>query len=59
MFLPASQRNKTYNGEELPYVFGVPIEGPKFHFQDVPYKDEEKRLSMTIMRYISNFANTG
>nr|UUB32787.1 carboxylesterase COEL1 [Dendroctonus rhizophagus] len=52
-------RNKTYNGEELPYVFGVPIEGPKFHFEDVPYTEDEKRLSMTIMRYFCKFANTG
>ncbi|XP_066143229.1 neuroligin-4, X-linked-like isoform X1 [Euwallacea fornicatus] len=52
-------RNKTHTGEELPYVFGVPIEGARFHFEDVPYSDNEKRLSMTIMRYFCNFANTG
>ncbi|KAL1513355.1 hypothetical protein ABEB36_002775 [Hypothenemus hampei] len=52
-------RNKTYNGEELPYVFGIPIEGSKYHFEDITYTEDEKRLSMTIMRYFSNFANTG
>ncbi|XP_030760934.1 neuroligin-4, X-linked-like [Sitophilus oryzae] len=52
-------RNKTYNGEELPYVFGVPVEGPKFHFQDGFYTEDEKRFSMTVMRYLCNFAYTG
>ncbi|CAH1131107.1 unnamed protein product [Ceutorhynchus assimilis] len=52
-------RNKTHNGEELPYVFGVPIDGPKFHFEDVAYTEDEKRLSMSVMKYFSNFANTG
>ncbi|XP_050302600.1 neuroligin-4, Y-linked-like [Anthonomus grandis grandis] len=52
-------RNLSFTGEELPYVFGVPIEGPKFHFQDVRYTEDERRLSMTLMECIANFASTG
>ncbi|XP_060518192.1 neuroligin-4, Y-linked-like [Cylas formicarius] len=51
--------NKTYNGEDLSYVFGVPLEGSKFHFEDVPYTQYEKMFSQRIMRYFCNFAYTG
>ncbi|XP_057664860.1 neuroligin-4, X-linked-like [Diorhabda carinulata] len=51
-------RDKTYNGEELPYVFGVPLDGPKFHFVD-SYTEQERLFSEIVMMYFSNFAETG
>ncbi|XP_074040632.1 uncharacterized protein [Leptinotarsa decemlineata] len=51
-------RDKSYNGEELPYVFGVPLDGPKFHFTDT-YREEERMFSEIVMMYFSNFAETG
>ncbi|CAH0557834.1 unnamed protein product [Brassicogethes aeneus] len=51
-------RNKSYNGDELPYVFGVPLDGPKFHFVD-HYNEKEQLFSEIIMMYFSNFAYTG
>ncbi|KAG5868473.1 hypothetical protein JTB14_005743 [Gonioctena quinquepunctata] len=52
------RRHKSYTGEELPYVFGVPLGGPKFHFVD-KYTKEEQMLSEIVMMYFSNFARTG
>ncbi|CAG9853637.1 unnamed protein product [Phyllotreta striolata] len=51
-------REKSYSGEELPYVFGVPLGGPKFHFVD-SYKEQERLFSEIVMMYFSNFAETG
>ncbi|KAJ8932476.1 hypothetical protein NQ318_014863, partial [Aromia moschata] len=50
--------NKSFNGEELPYVFGIPLDGPKFHFTD-SYTDMEKLFSQIVMNYFCNFAYTG
>nr|WCC58147.1 carboxylesterase [Pharsalia antennata] len=51
-------RNKSFNGEELPYVFGVPLDGPKFHFVD-SYTEHERLFSEVVMTYFCNFAYTG
>ncbi|CAH1117824.1 unnamed protein product [Phaedon cochleariae] len=51
-------RDKSYNGEELPYVFGVPLGGPKHHFSD-SYTEQEQMFSEIVMMYFSNFAETG
>ncbi|XP_018570301.1 uncharacterized protein LOC108910231 [Anoplophora glabripennis] len=51
-------RNKSFNGEELPYVFGVPLDGPKFHFVD-SYTEHERLFSEIVMTYFCNFAYTG
>ncbi|KAJ8977444.1 hypothetical protein NQ317_007800, partial [Molorchus minor] len=51
-------RNKSFTAEELPYVFGVPLDGPKFHFTD-SYTDQERLFSEVIMTYFCNFAYTG
>ncbi|CAG9829909.1 unnamed protein product [Diabrotica balteata] len=51
-------REKTYTGEELPYVFGIPLGGPKYHFTD-KYTDQERLFSEIVMMYFSNFAETG
>ncbi|KAF7287544.1 hypothetical protein GWI33_005908 [Rhynchophorus ferrugineus] len=48
-------RNKTYNGEELPYVFGIPIRRTEID----DFTDEEKKLSKKIMKFFCNFAYTG
>lgn len=52
------QRNKTTHGEELPFVFGVPLDGPKFHFVD-RYNAQEKLFSEVVMTLWTNFAYTG
>lgn len=52
------QRNKSHHGEELPYVFGVPLGGPTSLFND-SYIEEERLLSEIVMTYFRNFAYTG
>nr|CAH7731011.1 unnamed protein product [Callosobruchus chinensis] len=49
-------RGKSHNGEELPYVFGVPLGG--LHFAN-NYTDQERLFSEIVMTYFCNFANTG
>ncbi|KAK5647073.1 hypothetical protein RI129_005537 [Pyrocoelia pectoralis] len=51
-------RNKSVHGDELPYVFGIPLDGPKFHFKD-HYTPYERLLSEMVMTYFSSFAYTG
>ncbi|XP_031344430.1 neuroligin-4, Y-linked isoform X1 [Photinus pyralis] len=51
-------RNKSVQGDELPYVFGIPLDGPKFHFKD-HYTPYERLLSEMMMTYFSSFAYTG
>ncbi|KAK4880718.1 hypothetical protein RN001_008864 [Aquatica leii] len=51
-------RNKSVQGDELPYVFGVPLDGPKFHFKD-HYTVHERLLSEIMMTYLTSFAYTG
>ncbi|KYB27545.1 neuroligin-3 [Tribolium castaneum] len=51
-------RDKSYTGEELPYVFGVPLGGSRFHFTDY-YTEKERLFSEVMMTYFSNFAYTG
>lgn len=51
-------RNKTTHGEELPYIFGVPLDGPRFHFID-QYTIKEKLLSEYMMTLWTNFAYSG
>ncbi|XP_044751984.1 neuroligin-4, Y-linked-like isoform X2 [Coccinella septempunctata] len=51
-------RGKTSTGEELPYVFGVPLDGSSFHFVD-NYTKDEVLFSKVIMTYIRNFAYGG
>lgn len=46
------------NGEEIPFVFGIPKGGPKYHYEDNASKDEIL-LSEQIMRCWTNFAKTG
>lgn len=52
------QGNKSTHGEDLPYVFGVPLDGPKYHYTD-HYNNRERLFSEVIMTYWSNFAHTG
>ncbi|RZC32962.1 neuroligin-3, partial [Asbolus verrucosus] len=51
-------RDKSSTGDELPYVFGVPLGGSKFHFTD-HYTEKERLFSEIIMTYFCNFAYTG
>lgn len=52
------QVKKSINGEDLPYVLGVPLGGNTIHLK-TQYDQKEKRLSETIMTHWSNFAKTG
>ncbi|XP_065163023.1 uncharacterized protein [Atheta coriaria] len=54
----ASREYITTHGEELPFVFGVPLDGPKFHFVD-RYNAQEKLFSEVVMTLWTNFAYTG
>ncbi|KAL4131346.1 hypothetical protein QTP88_008677 [Uroleucon formosanum] len=49
---------KSINGEDLPYVLGVPLGGNTIHLK-TQYDPKEKRLSEMIMTHWSNFAKTG
>ncbi|XP_073980519.1 neuroligin-4, X-linked-like isoform X2 [Rhodnius prolixus] len=49
---------RSIHGEDLPYVFGVPLEGPSNHFQGT-YSAQEVLLSEVIMSMWTNFAKTG
>ncbi|KRT85551.1 esterase [Oryctes borbonicus] len=51
-------RNKSAHGDELPYVFGVPLDSANPHFRD-RYTEDEKELSETIMTLWANFAYNG
>ncbi|CAG0918185.1 unnamed protein product [Notodromas monacha] len=48
------------HGEELPYLFGVPLEGPvgANHFQS-NFTVPESFLSQMFMAFVTNFARTG
>jgi len=49
---------KSFHGEELPYVFGVPVDSVKFpsHYH---FTEKEKLLSEAVMTFWTNFAKTG
>ncbi|XP_054271199.1 uncharacterized protein LOC128991935 [Macrosteles quadrilineatus] len=49
---------QSVQGEELPYVFGVPLE-PKSSHLDNNYSQQEKLLSEVVMTLWTNFAKTG
>nr|CAD7444738.1 unnamed protein product [Timema bartmani] len=53
-----AKREKSINGEELPYVFGVPVDGSRFHFHQA-YNMTEKLFSEAVMTFWTNFAHTG
>ncbi|XP_067118519.1 neuroligin-4, X-linked-like [Centruroides vittatus] len=53
-----SQRLGAIHGEELPYVFGVPIVGTLSHFK-ANYTRSEVLLAETTMLHWTNFAKTG
>ncbi|XP_069701934.1 uncharacterized protein [Periplaneta americana] len=50
--------DKSIHGEELPYVFGVPLGSGMFpsHYH---YNEPERQLSQAIMTFWTNFAKTG
>ncbi|CAB3227646.1 unnamed protein product [Arctia plantaginis] len=50
--------NKSVQGEELPYVFGVPLGLTNTHFS-VDYTQQEKLLSEVVMKMWSNFVKNG
>ncbi|XP_046667943.1 neuroligin-4, X-linked isoform X2 [Homalodisca vitripennis] len=49
---------QSVQGEELPYVFGVPLETRGLHY-DTSYNQQEKLLSEVVMTLWTNFAKTG
>lgn len=49
---------KSTYGEELPYVLGMPLDGPRTLFTD-RYTLEERLFSEAVMKYWTNFAHTG
>ncbi|XP_050539878.1 neuroligin-4, X-linked-like isoform X2 [Daktulosphaira vitifoliae] len=49
---------KSINGEDLPYVLGVPLGGNTINLK-TQFDQKEKRLSEMMMTYWSNFAKTG
>ncbi|XP_077295695.1 uncharacterized protein LOC143917932 [Arctopsyche grandis] len=49
---------KSVYGEELAYVFGIPLGAKKNHFRD-DYNSQEKLLSESVMSFWTNFAKTG
>ncbi|KAF5307772.1 hypothetical protein FQR65_LT06643 [Abscondita terminalis] len=51
-------RSKSVHGDELPYVFGIPLDGPKFHYKE-QYTAHERLLSEITMTYLTSFAYTG
>lgn len=53
-----SQLRKSVYGEELAYVFGIPLGAKKNHFRD-EYSPQEKLLSESVMSFWTNFAKTG
>ncbi|XP_053601561.1 uncharacterized protein LOC128670152 [Plodia interpunctella] len=50
--------NKSVNGEELPYVLGIPLGGANTHFH-TEYTPKEKLLSEVMMRLWTNFVKIG
>ncbi|KAJ8733618.1 hypothetical protein PYW07_014169 [Mythimna separata] len=50
--------NKSVQGQELPYVFGVPLGSTNTHFSP-DYTQQEKLLSEVIMRMWINFVKYG
>lgn len=52
------QLNKSVQGEELPYVFGVPLGLTNTHFS-VDYTQQEKLLSEVVMKMWTNFVKNG
>nr|CAD7427216.1 unnamed protein product [Timema monikensis] len=53
-----SERQGCIHGEELPYLFGVPLVGGMNHFPR-NYTKSEILLSEAAMIYWSNFARAG
>jgi Carboxylesterase family len=53
-----SQIPESVHGEELPYIFGVPLDGGRFHFHH-KFTQPEAALSQTMMDLWTNFAKTG
>jgi carboxylesterase type B len=49
---------KSIHGEELPYVFGVPLDNMNFPSHR-RFSVEEKRFSEAVMTFWTNFAKTG
>lgn len=43
--------------EDIPFVFGKPFSG--LHLPNVTYSEEDKKLSLDMMRYYTNFAKSG
>lgn len=52
------QLSKSVHGEELAYIFGVPLGARKNHFRE-EYSPQEKLFSEIIMTFWTNFARTG
>lgn len=48
----------TFHGEELPYIFGVPLNGPMGPF-DYEYSEHEQLLCETMISFWVNFAYAG
>ena len=53
-----SQRWGSVHGEELPYVFGMPLVGGTNHLS-MNYTRAEMLLSEIVITYWANFARTG
>jgi neuroligin len=57
-FLSQAKIDKSTHGEEIPYVFGVPLQRQNFpshhHFTEA-----ERLLSEAVMTFWTNFAKTG
>lgn len=49
---------RSVNGEELPYIFGVPLNKEKQKVSN-EYDKKEMILSEAVMNYWCNFAETG
>uniref|UniRef100_A0A1B6L0Q2 Carboxylesterase type B domain-containing protein n=1 Tax=Graphocephala atropunctata TaxID=36148 RepID=A0A1B6L0Q2_9HEMI len=49
---------QSVQGEELPYVFGVPLDSRGLHY-DTTYSQQEKLLSEVVITLWTNFAKTG
>lgn len=51
--------SQSIQGEDLPFVFGVPLGGNNAGPFQTFYNAEERLLSEAVMRYFSNFAKNG
>ncbi|XP_063224788.1 uncharacterized protein LOC134532300 [Bacillus rossius redtenbacheri] len=52
------RQHRSIHGEELPYVFGVPVDGDDSHFHQA-YNLSENLFSEAVMTFWTNFAHTG